>query len=106
MRSTQWQRGLILSIITGVSLLGPTSVVQSLPPPDDPPEEILRTEIITEARSPIDGRPLTPAEYAELQATLEAGSDQPSRVDPKLQEIIVLLRLRRTIRTFFPFLLR
>jgi hypothetical protein len=106
MRWTQWQRGFVLSIITGVGLLNPISAVQSLPPPDDPPEEILRTEIITEARSPIDGRPLTPAEYAELQAALEAGPEQFSRVDPKLQEIIVLLRLRRTIRTFFPFLLR
>ena len=40
----------------------------ALPPPDDLPEEILRTEIITEARSPIDGQPLTAAEYAQLQA--------------------------------------
>jgi len=36
----------------------------ALPPPEDLPEEILRTEIITEARSPIDGQPLTAAEYA------------------------------------------
>lgn len=41
-----------------------TSEAIALPPPEDVPEEILRTEIITEARSAIDGQPLTAAEYA------------------------------------------
>ncbi len=41
--------------------------LHALPPPEDVPEEILRTDIITEARSPTDGQPITPAEYAQLQ---------------------------------------
>ncbi|ELS04005.1 hypothetical protein Xen7305DRAFT_00037330 [Xenococcus sp. PCC 7305] len=71
----------------------------ALPPPEDIPEEIMRTEIILEARSPIDGVALNPAEYAELQAQL-----QESNFDPKLnsdvQELIFLLQLRKFIRTF------
>jgi len=74
----------------------------SLPPPEDVPEEILRTEIITEARSPIDGKPLTAAEYAQLQAEL-AQNPVPPDVNPKLKRLIFLLRLRQMLRTIIPF---
>jgi len=77
--------------------------VQSLPPPEDTPEEVLRTEIITEARSPVDGKPLTAAEYAQLQAQLQARPIAP-QLSPKVREAILLLRLRRVIRTILPFL--
>ena len=75
----------------------------SLPPPEDTPEEVLRTEIITEARSPIDGTPLTAAEYAELQAQLQVRDVTPP-LNPKLRQNISLLRLRKLIRTVLPFL--
>lgn len=75
----------------------------SLPPPEETPEEVLRTEIITEARSPIDGKPLTTAEYAELQAQLQARKGTP-QINPKLQSRIVLLRFRKLIRIILPFL--
>ena len=56
----------------------PTPAI-ALPPPEDLPEEILRTEIITEARSPIDGQPITPAEYAKLQLQQpELWTDNPN----------------------------
>jgi hypothetical protein len=77
----------------------------ALPPADDPPEEVLRTEIITEARSPVDGEPLTAAEYAELQAQLATNPNPPS-LSPQVENIIRLLYLRRAIRSVFPFLLR
>lgn len=74
----------------------------ALPPPEDTPEEILRTEIITTARSPIDGKPLTAAEYAQLQAQLQ---NRPvARLNPKIREAVTLLRLRKIIRTILPFL--
>jgi len=73
-----------------------------LPPPEDVPEEILRTEIITEARSPIDGKPLTAAEYAQLQAEL-AQNPIPPDVNPKIKRLIFLLRLRQMLRTIIPF---
>jgi hypothetical protein len=86
-----------------VDLVIPTSKpVFSLPPPEDIPEEILRTEIITAARSPIDGKPLNAAEYAELQANLQIVP--PPKLDPKIRENIFLLRLRKGLMQIFPFL--
>jgi hypothetical protein len=73
-----------------------------LPPPEDVPEEVLRTEIITEARSPIDGKPLTAAEYAQLQAELAQNPISPD-VNPKIKRLIFLLRLRQMLRTIIPF---
>ncbi|MEH2229891.1 MAG: hypothetical protein V7K71_11620 [Nostoc sp.] len=78
------------------------AAVIALPPPEDTPEEILRTKIIIEARSPIDGRLLTAAEYIQLQAQLQ--EVPPPKLDPKIREQIFLLRLRKTLLQFFPFL--
>ncbi|MEH2112749.1 hypothetical protein [Nostoc sp.] len=78
------------------------SSVIALPPPEDTPEEILRTQIIIEARSPIDGKFLTAAEYIQLQAQLQ--EVPPPKLDPKIREQIYLLRLRKTLFQFFPFL--
>ncbi|MBR8834980.1 MAG: hypothetical protein DSM106950_13315 [Stigonema ocellatum SAG 48.90 = DSM 106950] len=76
--------------------------VMALPPPEDTPEEILRTEIITEARSPIDGKPLTAAEYAELQAQIQT---RPTpNLAPQIRQNIFLLRIRKTLLQLFPFL--
>jgi len=74
----------------------------SLPPPEDVPEEVLRTEIIIEARSPIDGKPLTVAEYAQLKAELSEPSTPPE-LNPKIRQLIFLLRLRQLFRTVTPF---
>lgn len=74
----------------------------ALPTEEDIPEEILRTEIITEARSPIDGKPLTATEYAQLQADLAESAFAP-QLDPKVRELIFLLRIRKMLKTFFPF---
>lgn len=76
----------------------------ALPPPEDEPEEVLRTEIILEARSPIDGEPLTAAEYAELQAQIEAENRQIGTVPQRLRRLITLLRIRKALRTILPFL--
>ncbi len=90
----------ITSILTGI--ISSWEPVLSLPPSDDIPEEILRTEIITAARSPIDGKPLTAAEYVELQAKLQVVP--PPQLDDKIREQIFLLRLRSALKQFFPFL--
>ncbi|MBC6418710.1 MAG: hypothetical protein GDA44_07905 [Prochloron sp. SP5CPC1] len=77
-------------------------VAMALPPPEDIPEEILRTEIITEGRSPIDNKPLTAAEYAELEAELAQREFSPE-INPKLQELIFLLRIRKLFNDINPF---
>jgi hypothetical protein len=91
-----------VGIILGLMLVSIETAV-SLPPPEDTPEEVLRTEIILEARSPVDGKPLTAAEYAELQAQLQT-RPAPPPLNPIVQDRIFLLRLRKTFRTFLPFL--
>lgn len=74
----------------------------ALPPPDDLPEEVLRTEIITEARSPIDGELLTAAEYAQLQAEL-AQRKTPPQLAPEIRHNVFLLQLLNLLRTVTPF---
>jgi hypothetical protein len=94
-----------IAAITSISLVTASSWLKpafSLPPAEDIPEEILRTEIITAARSPIDGKPLTAAEYIELQAQLRVAP--PPKLDPAIRDQIFLLRLRKTLLQFFPFL--
>ena len=98
----------VIQCVTTTQLLGLTNkdskgkTVMALPPPEDTPEEILRTQIIIEARSPIDGKPLTAAEYAQLQEQLQ--NSPPPKLDPKIRQTIYLLRLRKTLLQFFPFL--
>lgn len=74
----------------------------ALPPPEEIPEEVLRTEIILEARSPLDGKPLTAAEYAQLQAQL-AESPYPPELDSNVQELIFLLNVRKFLQILIPF---
>ena len=79
-----------------------SSVVIALPPPEDTPEEILRTKIIIEARSPIDGSFLTARPIHSITSQLQEAP--PPKLDPKIRDQIFLLRLRKTLLQFFPFL--
>jgi hypothetical protein len=69
----------------------------------DIPEEVLRAEIITEARSPIDGRPLSAGEFAELVTQVEARIDRDvsSTVadKPEFKDLVFLLRLRGFLKS-------
>ncbi len=75
----------------------------ALPVPEDTPEEILRTEIILEARSPVDGKPLTAAQYAQLQAKLQT-RPTPPELNSEVRNKIFQLRLLKLFRTVLPFL--
>ena len=70
---------------------------------DEVPEEILRTEIITEARSPLTGEPLTALEYAQLQAEL-ASPAGGNLVNEDIRYLIFLLQLRRAVKPIVPFI--
>jgi hypothetical protein len=76
----------------------------ALPPPQDVPEEVLRGEIITGARSPIDGKPMTAAEYAQLQAELATAPPEKIELSPAIRKRVSLLRLRKILKTILPFL--
>lgn len=102
------RKAVYLILLTAVSsilvqLLVPhqTSVI-ALSPNLDIPEEVLRTEIIIQARSPIDGKPLTPGEYAQLQAQLKT-RPYPPKLSTQVRDTVFLLRLRKILNTLFPF---
>ncbi|OKH26114.1 hypothetical protein NIES593_03295 [Hydrococcus rivularis NIES-593] len=95
----------LLSFGIGVSLgLASTGMQASvaLPPPEDIPEEVLRTEIIIEARSPLDGQPLSATEYAQLEAQI-AKSSYPPQLSSQIQQLIFLLNIRKFFTILFPF---
>jgi hypothetical protein len=99
----KWCTSLALLIMSKAWSVAPAL---ALPPATDIPEEVLRTEIITEARSPIDGKLLTAEEYAELEAQLQEDARVSPEVAPRIRQLVGLLRLRLAIRRIFPFLLR
>jgi hypothetical protein len=78
----------------------------SIPLVDDTPEEVLRAEIYTEARSPIDGKLLTAAEYIELANELSSLDRVPPEafVSPGVRRLVELLKLRKLFRQFIPFI--
>lgn len=93
----------VLGMAGGMALLVPMFLLQAaaLPPPEDTPEEILRTEIILEARSPLDGEPLTASEYVELQQDL-AEPEHPPTIASETQHLIFLIRIRKVINMVSP----
>lgn len=94
----------LAGLLLGIQSRTPAVSAQvQLPPADEIPEEILRTEIIFEARSPIDGQPLTATEYAELQAALRAPSDTPL-IRSDIRYLVFLLQARRAVKPIVPFL--
>lgn len=93
----------IFIVPTALSLFANSSnKAFSLPPPEDIPEEILRTEIILEGRSPIDGRPLSAREYEELKQDLSQRNNGP-KISSDVKERIFLLQLRKALKTIIPF---
>jgi len=104
LRSRFYQLGPSACLWGILGCLSASALAVELPPAADLPEEVLRTEMITEARSPIDGQPLSAAEYAELQAELRSTAAIKPKVSPKIQRLILLLRVRKVIKSIAPFL--
>ena len=93
-----------VGLCTIVMLPVATSVTANKTLPDaDIPEEVLRAEIITEARSPIDGKALSAQDFAELVVTTKQQLDRDDAIaattNPKFKEAILLLRLRGFLRS-------
>lgn len=91
----------VLTCLGTMAVLGDCAL--ALPPPDEIPEEILRTEVITAARSPLNGEPISAADYAALQEQLRDPNTEPV-VNPDIAQLIQLLQLRRIVKPILPFL--
>ncbi len=108
MRRKKGRKAALLILLTAISLIllqliqYHKTFVIALTPSIDIPEEILRTEIILEARSPIDGQPLNAAEYAQLQAQIKT-RPYPPKLSPRVRETVFLIRLLKILKTLFPF---
>jgi hypothetical protein len=94
---------LLLLVPIGWQIAIPAVGANPLPPPTDIPEEVLRAEIITEARSPIDGKPLSAIEFAELTIDLQQQLSRSEAAvvsnNPRIKEVLFLLRLRGLLRS-------
>jgi hypothetical protein len=97
------QREAIASLLSPLMLVS-SSTAWALPPVQDTPEEVLRTEIILDARSPVDGSPMDPAQYAVLQAEQQAPYHPPATLSPKVRSTVGLLKVRKFIKTYLPFI--
>lgn len=76
----------------------------ALPPPDDTPEEVLRTQIILEGRSPINNQPLNAEQYVQQEHQIHTALNQPPELSPQVQQVIFLLKIRRAVRLFIPII--
>jgi hypothetical protein len=69
----------------------------------DIPEEMLQVSITERAHSEIDGRAQTSTEQASEQRHLRvAPEDVPARLTPEVQRAVVLLRIRKLLKSFIP----
>jgi hypothetical protein len=93
---------IVFLTIVGWQIYIPVKAID-LPPDNDIPEEVLRAEIITEGRSPIDGKALSAAEFAELIVNTQQKLDRDNAIsatsNPKIKEILLLIRLRNFLKS-------
>lgn len=109
----KWQRYWIpyLGGVVCLGGFGPVLPLIALPPDHDIPEEVLRSQLWDEAqgneivleRSPLNGQILKIPDVLEKQAQ----ADHPIRPEPKvapiLQQKILLLKLRKLLKSLIPF---
>jgi hypothetical protein len=71
--------------------------------PADVPEEMLQISITERAYSPLNGRAQTSKEAASEQQQLRvAPEDVPARIAPEVQQLVVLLRIRKLLKSLIP----
>jgi hypothetical protein len=69
----------------------------------DIPEEMLQTSITERAFSPLNGQAQTAREEAAEQRQLRvAPEDVPARLAPEVQQVVVLLRIRKLLKSLVP----
>jgi len=106
MEKVGWQAiansGLWGGLATLVMVLPNPASTLAQPMTEEVPEEVLRTEIITAARSSLTGEPLSAAEYATLEEDLQTQQGLPE-ADPAVARLLLLIQLRQLAEPVFPF---
>ncbi len=99
--------GFISTLMLAIALL-PTAAIAS-PPPEtsgevspEIPEEVLRTELILEGRSPLDGSLLSPEDYAALEQQLTQPQNGPLPVSSELRSLVFQLKLLDLLKRVLP----
>jgi hypothetical protein len=97
----KWAIGMLL--LTSISI-GNTRVqaTESTTIEPDLPEEVLRSEILLDGRSPFDGKRLTATEYAELQEDIEKANAVEPQIAPNLRRLVGMLKFRKFIKRVLP----
>jgi hypothetical protein len=91
-------------LILGAPIAVPTIAQTTSPTPNEIPEEVLQTEVITSGRSAIDNQPLTATQYAEQKTEIDRANQVPPKLSSKLRNTVALLKLRKFIKTVLPFI--
>jgi hypothetical protein len=87
--------GSMMSLMMGLPAI-------ALPPPQDVPEEVLRTQVIVEARDR-SGQPIAPGAYAQLQQAIDRRNQDNPQISEELQSLLLQLRLLSVIKSVIPF---
>lgn len=98
-RATRWS----IVAVSALGLGGMPGPALALPPAEDVPEEVLRSELILQGRSPLDNRPLGPDDYAALEAALAQFPEDAVAVHPELQSLLFQLKLLKLLKDIVPF---
>lgn len=70
----------------------------------DVPEEMLQTQIATEANSPLTGLAQSANNHAKEQKQLQVtAAEVPPRLTPSIYRSVELLRLRKLLKSLLPF---
>lgn len=90
--------------LVGLSIALPFAPAVALPPPEDIPEEVLRTQVVLEGRSPETGELLSATEYAEQDTATDANLNAPGVVTGQIAQLVTLLRIRKALRLVIPII--
>jgi hypothetical protein len=94
---------IVLLVLACVSIGNPRVQAAELPAIEpDLPEEVLRSEILLDGRSPFDGKRLTATEYAELQQEIEQANAVEPQLASQIRRLVGLIKFRKFIKQVLP----
>jgi hypothetical protein len=93
-------------VVSILGIFGDGNVVlaQDSATAEEIPEEVLQTQVLVEANSPLTGQAQRPEVYTQERQQLQvAVTEVPPRLDPSIYRAVELLRLRKLLKSLFPF---